>query len=153
LDIALVRVNSPESTILSKCRGAWLPIGSWQQVELAGPVCVHKVSQVGAEQARIELQVVILERIGTAANLTVHLAQVSQVDQLYRSHPAPRGTLHCSNSLSFVNGGGVGMLERLELGKVWPPTQAEKSLAEPGSREYSGIDHDPTGWQLTGMLA
>src|SRR5262249_5099714 len=48
------------------------------------PVCVHKVSQVGAEQARIELQVVILERLGTAAILTVHLAQVSQVDQVQR---------------------------------------------------------------------
>src|SRR6516164_6650016 len=46
------------------------------------PVCVHKVSQVGAEQARIELQVVILEWLGTAAKLTVHLAQVSQVDHV-----------------------------------------------------------------------
>ena len=45
-------------------------------------MCVHKVSQVGAEQARIELQVVILEWLGTAAKLTVHLAQVSQVDQV-----------------------------------------------------------------------
>jgi hypothetical protein len=48
------------------------------------PVCVHKVSQVGAEQARIELQVVILERLGTADNLAAHLAQVSQVDQVQR---------------------------------------------------------------------
>ena len=47
-------------------------------------LCVHKVSQVGAEQARIELQVVILEWLGTAAKLTVHLAQVSQVDQVQR---------------------------------------------------------------------
>ena len=46
------------------------------------PVCVHEVSQVGAEQAQIELQVVILEWLGTAAKLTVHLAQVSQVDQM-----------------------------------------------------------------------
>ena len=29
--------------------------------QFPSPVCVHKVSQVGAEQARIELQVVILE--------------------------------------------------------------------------------------------
>jgi hypothetical protein len=43
---------------------------------------VHKVSQVGAEQASIELQVVILEWLGAAANLAVHLAQVSQVDQV-----------------------------------------------------------------------
>jgi hypothetical protein len=43
---------------------------------------VHKVSQVGAEQARIALQVDILEWFGTAAKLTVHLAQVSQVDQV-----------------------------------------------------------------------
>jgi len=45
-------------------------------------VCVHKVSQVGAEQASIELQVVILEWLGTAAKLAVHLAQVSQVDHV-----------------------------------------------------------------------
>ena len=45
-------------------------------------MCVRKVSQVGAEQAGIELQVVIMERLGTAAKLAVHLAQVSQVDQL-----------------------------------------------------------------------
>ena len=44
-------------------------------------MCVRKVSQVGAKQARIELQVVILEWLGTAAKLTVHLAQVSQVDR------------------------------------------------------------------------
>jgi hypothetical protein len=43
---------------------------------------VHKVSQVGAEQARIEPQVVILERLGTLVKLAVHLAQVSQVDQV-----------------------------------------------------------------------
>jgi hypothetical protein len=43
---------------------------------------VHKVSQVGAEQARIELQVVILEWLGAAAILAVHLAQVSQVDHV-----------------------------------------------------------------------
>ena len=42
---------------------------------------MHKVSQVGAEQARIELQVVILEWLGTAVILADHLAQVSQVDQ------------------------------------------------------------------------
>jgi hypothetical protein len=41
-------------------------------------VSVHKVSQVGAEQARTELQVVILEWLGTTAKLAVHLAQVSQ---------------------------------------------------------------------------
>ena len=46
------------------------------------PVCVHKVSQVGAEQARIDLQVVILEWLVTAAILAVHLAQVSQVDRV-----------------------------------------------------------------------
>jgi len=40
------------------------------------------VSQVGAEQARIELQVVILEWLGTADKLAAHLAQVSQVDQV-----------------------------------------------------------------------
>jgi len=45
---------------------------------------VRKVSQVGAEQARIELQVVILERLETDAKLAVHLAQVSQVDQVQR---------------------------------------------------------------------
>jgi hypothetical protein len=45
---------------------------------------VHKVSQVGAEQAHIELQVVILEWLGTAAILAVHLAQVSQVDRVQR---------------------------------------------------------------------
>ena len=49
--------------------------------QFPSPVCVHKVSQVGAAQARIELQVVILEWLGTAAKLTVHLAQVSQVDR------------------------------------------------------------------------
>jgi hypothetical protein len=43
---------------------------------------VRKVSQVGAEQAGIGLQVVIMERLGTAAKLAVHLAQVSQVEQL-----------------------------------------------------------------------
>ena len=43
---------------------------------------MHKVSQVGAGQARIELQVVILEWLGTADKLAVHLAQVSQVDQV-----------------------------------------------------------------------
>jgi hypothetical protein len=43
---------------------------------------VRKVSQVDAEEAGIELQVVIMERLGTAAKLAVHLAQVSQVDQL-----------------------------------------------------------------------
>ena len=45
-------------------------------------MCVRKVSQVGAEQASIELQVVILEWLGTAAKLAVHLAQVSQVDRV-----------------------------------------------------------------------
>ena len=49
--------------------------------QFSSPVCVYKVSQVGAEQARIALQVVILEWLGTAAKLTVHLAQVSQVDR------------------------------------------------------------------------
>jgi hypothetical protein len=39
---------------------------------------------VGAEQARIVLQVVILEWLGTAAKLAVHLAQVSQVEQVQR---------------------------------------------------------------------
>jgi hypothetical protein len=43
---------------------------------------VHKVSQVGAEQARIELQVVISEWLGTADKLAVHLAPVSQVDHV-----------------------------------------------------------------------
>jgi hypothetical protein len=43
---------------------------------------MHKVSQVGAEQAHIELQVVNLEKLGTADKLAVHLAQVSQVDQV-----------------------------------------------------------------------
>ena len=47
-----------------------------------GRVCVRKVSQVDAEEAGIELQVVIMERLGTAAKLAVHLAQVSQVDQV-----------------------------------------------------------------------
>jgi hypothetical protein len=37
----------------------------------------------GPEQASIELQVVILEWLGTAAKLAVHLAQVSQVDQVH----------------------------------------------------------------------
>ena len=50
--------------------------------QFPSPVCVHKVSQVGAEQAHIELQVVILEWLGTAAILAVHLAQVSQVDNV-----------------------------------------------------------------------
>jgi hypothetical protein len=40
---------------------------------------VHKVSQVGAEKARIELQVVILKWLGTADKLVAHLAQVRQV--------------------------------------------------------------------------
>jgi len=39
----------------------------------------QKVSQVGGDQARIELQVVIFEWLGTADKLAVHLAQVSQV--------------------------------------------------------------------------
>jgi hypothetical protein len=43
------------------------------------PVCVREVSQVGAEQVSMALQVVILEWLGTAAKLAVHLAQVSQV--------------------------------------------------------------------------
>jgi hypothetical protein len=43
---------------------------------------VHKVSQVRAEQARIELQVVIWKWFETAAKLAVHLAQVSQVDHV-----------------------------------------------------------------------
>ena len=44
-------------------------------------LCVCAQSEPsGAEQARIELQVVILEWLGTAAKLAVHLAQVSQVD-------------------------------------------------------------------------
>ena len=50
--------------------------------QFPSPVCVHKVSQVGAEQARIELQGVILEWLGAAAILAVHLAQVSQVDHV-----------------------------------------------------------------------
>ena len=45
-------------------------------------MCVRKVSQVGAGLARIELQVVILEWLGTAAILAVHLAHVSQVDHV-----------------------------------------------------------------------
>ena len=52
--------------------------------QFPSPVCVHKVSQVGAEQARIELQVVILEWLGTVDKLAVHLAQVSQVDRVQR---------------------------------------------------------------------
>jgi hypothetical protein len=57
---------------------------SWQEMHffLRPCVCVREVSQVGAEQAGIELQVVILERLGMAAKLAVHLAQVSQVEQL-----------------------------------------------------------------------
>jgi hypothetical protein len=44
--------------------------------------CVRPQSEPsGPEQARIELQIVILEWLGTAAILAVHLAQVSQVDQ------------------------------------------------------------------------
>jgi hypothetical protein len=43
-------------------------------------VCVREVSQVGLQQAGIELQVVILDWLETAAKLAVHLAQVSQVD-------------------------------------------------------------------------
>ena len=46
-------------------------------------LCVCAPSEPsGPEQASIELQVVILEWLGTAAKLAVHLAQVSQVDQV-----------------------------------------------------------------------
>jgi len=40
--------------------------------QFPSPVCVCKVSQVGAEQASIELQVVILEWLGTADKLAVN---------------------------------------------------------------------------------
>jgi hypothetical protein len=36
----------------------------------------------GPEKASIELQAVVLEYLGTAAKLAVHLAQVSQVDHV-----------------------------------------------------------------------
>jgi hypothetical protein len=49
---------------------------------LSSPVCVRKVSQVGLNEPASELQVVILEWLGTAAKLAAHLAQVSQVDQV-----------------------------------------------------------------------
>ena len=70
-------------------------------------MCVHKVSQVGAEQARIELQVVILEWLGTAAILAVHLAQVSQVDQVPRVR-----VVDCNRAVKWPSG-SAGRLNKL----------------------------------------
>src|SRR5262249_13071430 len=47
--------------------------------------CARDFRSSGLEQARIELQVVILEWLGTAAKLALHLAHVSQVDHFARA--------------------------------------------------------------------
>ena len=56
--------------VLATGRTGWSSVCA--QSEPSGPV-----------QASMELQVVIMEWLGTTAKLAVHLAQVSQVDQLY----------------------------------------------------------------------
>jgi hypothetical protein len=82
--------------------------------QFASPVCVHKVSQVGAEQPRIELQVVILEWLGTAAILAVHLAQVSQVDQVLSQ--VDKGPTQFA-AIGLVSMTGITLYSRL------PPTK------------------------------
>ena len=76
-------------------------------------MCVRKVSQVGPEQASVELQVVIFEWLGTAAKLAVHLDQVIQVgtfsESAETSHPKVDSALPKVRLIDLVSlrAGGV----------------------------------------------